>query len=81
VANPVLAASLGDISPVVEEFPVTYQGEQIATLVVPPRRGESELTGRDRQVASRLAIHAAPALHGARALADLKNALKTASRS
>jgi hypothetical protein len=36
VANPVLAASLGDISPVVEEFPVTYQGEQIATLVYHP---------------------------------------------
>jgi signal transduction histidine kinase len=51
-----------------------YQGERIATLVVPSRRGESELTSRDRQVASRLAIHAAPALHGARALADLKNA-------
>jgi signal transduction histidine kinase len=72
--DPVLTASVGVIGPVVENFPVIYQGEQIATLVVPPRRGESELTRRDRDVISRLAVHAAPALHGARALAELTDA-------
>jgi signal transduction histidine kinase len=67
----VLAARVGVIGPAAEEFPVVYQGEQIATILVPPRRGESELTRRDRDVVSRLAVHAAPALHGARALAEL----------
>jgi hypothetical protein len=33
LGDPVLAASLGDIGRVVEEFPVMYQGERIPTLV------------------------------------------------
>jgi signal transduction histidine kinase len=70
----VLSASLGDVGPDAEEFPLVYQGEEVATLLVPPRRGESELTWRDREVISRLAVHAAPALHGARALAELTEA-------
>lgn len=70
----VFSASVGDVGPVNEEFPVVYQGEEIATLAVPPRRGESELTRDDREVIARLVVHAAPALHGVRALADLTEA-------
>jgi signal transduction histidine kinase len=73
-ADGVLAASVGEVGPVVEEFPIVYQGEEIGTLLVPPRRGESELARRDREVIVQLAVHAAPALHGARALADLTDA-------
>ena len=58
----------------VELFPIVFHGEELAELVVQPRRGESSLTDRDREVVERLAVHAAPALHGARALAELSEA-------
>jgi signal transduction histidine kinase len=52
-------------------FTVTYRGEELALLQLSPRRGESSLTARDRRVLTALVNYAAPALHGARALADL----------
>jgi signal transduction histidine kinase len=52
-------------------FPVTYRGEELAVLHLPPRRGESGFTARDRRVLAALISHAAPALHGARTLTDL----------
>ncbi|WP_448002260.1 ATP-binding protein [Agromyces bauzanensis] len=58
----------------IERFPIVFHGEELAELVVPPRRGESALTDRDRAVVERIAVHAAPALHGARALAELSDA-------
>lgn len=58
----------------VERFPIVFHGEELAELVVPPRRGESSLTDRDREVVEQVAVHAAPALHGARALAELSEA-------
>lgn len=67
----ILDAAVGDVGDDVEEFPVVYQGEQLAVLAVAPRRGETELTGHDRRVLHLLALHAAPALHGARALDEL----------
>lgn len=54
--------------------PITYQDEPVATLVVRPRRGETSLTRRDLDVLRRLALHAAPALRGARAMAELTDA-------
>ncbi|MET0716174.1 MAG: hypothetical protein ABWY57_14785, partial [Mycetocola sp.] len=54
-----------------EEFPISFHGDVLATLVVQPRPGERSLTPHDRAVVQRLAQHSAPALHGARALADL----------
>lgn len=54
--------------------PIVHLGEELGVLVVPPRRGETTLTARDLQVVRVLAVHAAPALHGARALADLADA-------
>lgn len=57
-----------------ERFPIVFHGEELAELVVPPRRGESSLTHHDREVVERIAVHAAPALHGARALAELSEA-------
>jgi signal transduction histidine kinase len=50
---------------------VTYRGEELAVLQLSPRRGESGFTARDRRVLAALVSHAAPALHGARTLADL----------
>jgi signal transduction histidine kinase len=52
-------------------FPVTYRGEELAVLQLSPRRGESGFTARDRRVLAALVSHAAPAVHGARTLADL----------
>ena len=54
-----------------EEFPIVLHGEVLATLVVHPRPGEHALTPYDRALIERLALHSAPALHGARALAEL----------
>ena len=53
-------------------FPIKYRGEELAVLDLPPRRGESGFTKRDLRVFSALATYAAPALHGARAVADLQ---------
>ena len=53
-------------------FPVTYRGEELAMLHLSPRRGESGFTARDRKVIAGLVGYAAPALHGARTLADLR---------
>ena len=58
----------------IERFPIVFHGEELAELVVPPRPGESSLTDSDREVVERIAVHAAPALHGARALAELSDA-------
>ncbi|MCO8273667.1 histidine kinase [Actinoplanes sp. TRM 88003] len=69
-----LSAVVGRPGPDAVVFPVVYQGEELATLSVAPRRGESDLTARDRTVITQLAVHAAPALHGARARADLTEA-------
>lgn len=52
-------------------LPVTYRGEELAVLQLSPRRGESDFTARDRRVLAALVSYAAPALHGARTLADL----------
>jgi signal transduction histidine kinase len=67
----ILDASIGEPAGSAAEFPVVYQGEQLAVLAVAPRRGETELTDHDRRVLRLLAVHAAPALHGARALHEL----------
>jgi signal transduction histidine kinase len=64
----------GDESSQGDEFPITYQGERLAILQVPPRPGESELTRFDRDLLTQLAVHAGPALHGARTLSELSDA-------
>ncbi|KRC61732.1 hypothetical protein ASE14_12965 [Agromyces sp. Root81] len=72
----VFAARVGEVhdAPGVERFPIVFHGEELAVLSVPPRPGESALTARDREVVTRIAVHSAPALHGARALAELGEA-------
>ncbi len=57
-----------------DEFPIVYQGEQVAIIEVPPRSGESELTRQDRALLTQLTVHAGPALHGARAASALSDA-------
>ncbi|WP_426519572.1 sensor histidine kinase [Diaminobutyricibacter sp. McL0618] len=54
----------------ISPFPITFRGELLATLSAAPRLGESELSARDRKVMAAIAQHAAPALHGARALRE-----------
>jgi signal transduction histidine kinase len=66
--DPVERGPIGPTTP----FPVTYRGEELAVLQVPPRRGESDFTARDRRVLDAVVTYAAPALHGARTLADLQ---------
>jgi signal transduction histidine kinase len=66
--EPVERGALGSTVP----FPVVYRGEQLAVLHLPPRRGESGFTARDRRVLAVLVASAAPALHGARTFADLE---------
>jgi signal transduction histidine kinase len=50
---------------------VTYRDEELAVLQLPPRRGESGFTARDRRVLAAIVRSAAPAMHGARTLGDL----------
>ncbi|MGW9630031.1 sensor histidine kinase [Agromyces sp. NPDC055520] len=77
----VFAAHVGELphvgeqpDPGVERFPIVFHGEELGVLSVPPRPGESSLTALDREVVGRIALHSAPALHGARALAELGEA-------
>lgn len=58
----------------VEGFPIAFRGEVLATLTAAPRAGESTLTARDRETLGAIAHHAAPALHGARALREATEA-------
>lgn len=55
-----------------ESFPVEYRGEVLAVLELPPRRGESTLTRRDRRVVAGLLAQAAPALDAARTVVALR---------
>lgn len=57
-----------------ETFPLAFRGELLATLCAVPRAGESSLTARDRATLAAIAQHAAPALHGARALREATEA-------
>lgn len=61
----------------IEEFPVTYQGSRVATLLVSCRRGESTLLPRDRALLTSLARDAGPALHGAATVTELRSARET----
>lgn len=54
------------------EFTVDYRGERLALLELGPRRGETELTRRDRRVVEALVRQAAPALEAARTLLALQ---------
>ena len=55
-----------------QSFPVEYRGEVLAVLELPPRRGESTLTRRDRRVVDGLLAQAAPALDSARTVVALR---------
>ena len=56
------------------EYPIRYQGEQLAVLVVIPRPGDSLLTSHDRTVLTQICGQAAPALHSARVVTELAEA-------
>ena len=69
------------------EYPIRYQGEPLAVLVVIPRPGDSTLTAHDRAMLSQICGQAAPALHSAgsspswprRALGSCSRAKRSAS--
>ncbi|CCH75074.1 putative Histidine kinase [Nostocoides australiense Ben110] len=68
-------AELGPQAPTAsdsESFPVHYRGEVLAVLELPPRRGESTMTRRDRRVVDGLLAQAAPALDAARTVVALR---------
>jgi signal transduction histidine kinase len=56
------------------EYPIGYQGDQLAVLVVIPRAGDSALTAHDRRVLAQICGQAAPALHSARVVTQLAEA-------
>ena len=75
--SPALSATAGAPVDMVEgrtEYPIRYQGEQLAVLVVIPRPGDSALTSHDRTVLAQICGQAAPALHSARVVAELAEA-------
>jgi signal transduction histidine kinase len=62
----------GTVGPTIS-FPISYRGEELAVLDLPPRRGETGFTPRDLEVLTALVTYAAPALHGARTHVDLQD--------
>jgi signal transduction histidine kinase len=58
----------------VEQFPVSYAGEETATIDVAPRRGELGLAPRDRAILRGLAASSGAALHAAVTLQRLQAA-------
>jgi signal transduction histidine kinase len=66
----VLAAA-GKAGPVVERWPLVYQGTPMGALVASPRRGETAFDRRDRDVLGELARQAGPAVRAEALTADL----------
>ena len=75
--SPALSATAGapvDAAEGRTEYPIRYQGEPLAVLVVIPRQGDSTLTAHDRAMLSQICGQAALALHSARVVAELAEA-------
>ena len=66
VLDATTAAVAGSGGPRTHHHVVAFQGEQVATLEVAPRAGETQLSSRDRRTLETVAHMAAPALFGAR---------------
>ena len=75
--NEIAAAGTPEESPTVE-MPLTYQDEQVGTLVVGLRRGERDLHDADRRTLDLIATPLAVALH-ATALSDQVQQARTAT--
>lgn len=60
---------------------VVYQGEQVATLEVAPRAGETQVSSRDRRTVDTVARLAAPALFGARSALRAAEAAERLTRT
>ena len=60
--------------PATSRFPIVYSGEQIGELAVHARAGDAALTAHDRAVLAQVCAQAGPALHSARAVAELLEA-------
>jgi signal transduction histidine kinase len=64
-------AAVGEPGPVLERWPLTYEGQVEGFLVASPRRGEDGFDDRDRQLLGDLARHAGVAVHAEALTADL----------
>lgn len=60
---------------------VVFQGEQVATLEVAPRAGETQVSARDRRTIDTVARLAAPALFGARSALRAAEAAERLTRT
>ncbi len=60
---------------------VVFQGEQVATLEVAPRAGETQVSARDRRTIDTVARLAAPALFGARSALRAAEAAERLTRA
>jgi two-component system NarL family sensor kinase len=64
-------AAAGEPGPVIERWPLTYEGQVEGWLVASARRGEATFDGRDRELLGDLARHAGVAVHAEALTADL----------
>lgn len=66
------AAAYGRAAAKLEEFPISYQSEQIGKMIVSPRSGQEELGSADRLVLESIARQAGTVVQAAKLTADLQ---------
>ena len=64
-------AAVGTAGPVVERWPLAYEGRAEGFLVASPRRGDDAFDDRDRELLADVARHAGAAVHAEALTADL----------
>lgn len=81
VVNATTTAVAGGGGTRTHQHVVVFQGEQVATLEVAPRAGETQLSPRDRRTIDTVAHLAAPALFGARSALRAAEAAERLTRT
>jgi signal transduction histidine kinase len=67
-----VVAAIGEPGADIVRFPLVYQGETVAALLVRPRSGEASLSNTDRRLLTDLAKQAGPVVHGVRLMTELQ---------
>lgn len=81
VVDATTAAEAGGGGTRTHQHVVVFQGEQVATLEVAPRAGETQVSSRDRRTIDTVARLAAPALFGARSALRAAEAAERLTRT